>query len=121
MRRVASQNPPRPLASWRVELWLFASVPPQPLPVPPIYSHQGEGNPPLPLPAGPDPERCWRLGAPLSLPGTLPGHTIDEKNHCKICPNLVFSQKIENPLIFNHFFFFFDEIPESRTYAQPWT
>ena len=44
---------------------------------------------------------------------------LDEKNHCKICPNIVFSQKIENPMIFNPFFF--DEIPEFRTYAQPWT
>ena len=42
-------NPPRPLASGRVDAWLCASVPPQPLPVPPTNSHQGEGNPPLPL------------------------------------------------------------------------
>ena len=42
------------------------------------------------------------------------------KIHSWICPNLVFSQKIANPSIFNRFFFF-GEIPESRTYAQPWT
>ena len=43
------------------------------------------------------------------------------KNWGKTCPNLVFSQKIENPPIFNRFFFLGGEIPESRTYAQPWT
>ena len=64
-------NPPRPLASGRVDVWLCASVPPQPLPVPPIYDHQGEGNPPLPLPAGPGSARCWRLAARGSPPRTL--------------------------------------------------
>ena len=34
-----------------------------------------EGNPPLHLPAGLGSAACWRVGAPLSLLGTLPGHT----------------------------------------------
>ena len=88
-----------------------------------ISDPKGEGNPPLPLPAGTGSANCWRTGATYSTQEHRAGRLladrsnlnpprspqlmiIDEKNHCKICPNLVFSQNIENPLIFNHFFFF---------------
>ena len=88
-----------------------------------ISDPKGEGNPPLLLPAGTGSETCWRTGATYSTQEHRAGRLladrsnlnpprspqlmiIDEKNHCKICPNTVFSQKIENPLIFNQFFFF---------------
>ena len=68
------------MACRRLALCLCAS----PASVPPIYDHQGEGNPPLPLPAGPGSEACWRLGATLSLPGTLPRHTELLPGHTKL-------------------------------------
>ena len=47
---------------------------------------KGRVYPPLTPPYGPGSETCWRLGAPLSLPGTLPGHTELLPGHTKLFP-----------------------------------